>query len=210
MNSSVRLPPTVSLAIDATDCIGTGWSTTVLPQGLRRQLTQTSASDAEDVQQDLGLEIWRRAPRYDPDRGSFEAYANVVARSRAKNLSAARYAKKRDCRRDTSCLNEASAHESSAQKVDHVSDDVYRNGFGGEHQAACDRQGLAIDLRRALSKLPHRLRSVAEALAMHTKADAARQLGIARSTLYRLIAEIRTQFEADGLGAYLGLEEGAA
>ena len=207
MNPDTRSLLTARITPDATDCMGGGWSTTVFPRRLCQELARTSTSDVEDIHQDLGLEIWRRAPSYNPDRGPFEAYASVVARSRAKNLRAARHAGIRDWRRTTFFCNELSALESSKLKVDQVSDDVYRSRLGSQPHPACDRRDLAIDLRRALSKLPRRLRSVAETLAVHTKADAARKLGIARSTLYLLIKEIRQRFEADGLDAYLNLGE---
>jgi RNA polymerase sigma-70 factor (ECF subfamily) len=44
--------------------------------------------DAEEVLQDVLLEVWRRAPDYDPARSSLKGWASVIARSRA--LDAAR------------------------------------------------------------------------------------------------------------------------
>jgi len=38
---------------------------------------------AEDVQQDVFLEVWKRAPEYDAGRGSLAAWIMVIARSRA-------------------------------------------------------------------------------------------------------------------------------
>jgi len=38
---------------------------------------------AEDVFQAVMTEVWRRAPRYDPDRGSLVTWALTIARSRA-------------------------------------------------------------------------------------------------------------------------------
>jgi RNA polymerase sigma-70 factor, ECF subfamily len=42
-----------------------------------------SRSDAEEVLQEVFLQAWRSAPRYDPSRGSPEAWLIVMARSRA-------------------------------------------------------------------------------------------------------------------------------
>jgi RNA polymerase sigma-70 factor (ECF subfamily) len=38
---------------------------------------------AEDVQQQVFLEVWQRAPRYDPDRAGLLTWIMVIARSRA-------------------------------------------------------------------------------------------------------------------------------
>ena len=38
---------------------------------------------AEDVQQQLYLEVWQRAPQYDPARGSLFTWIMLIARSRA-------------------------------------------------------------------------------------------------------------------------------
>jgi len=46
--------------------------------------------EAEDVVQEAFLELWRRAPAYDVARGSPEAWAIVVARSRALDRVRAR------------------------------------------------------------------------------------------------------------------------
>jgi RNA polymerase sigma-70 factor (ECF subfamily) len=48
---------------------------------LRSALRDPAA--AEDVHQDVFLEVWRRGPAYDPDRGSIGTWVMLIARSRA-------------------------------------------------------------------------------------------------------------------------------
>jgi hypothetical protein len=54
-----------------------------------------------------------------------------------------------------------------------------------------------------LDQMPPHLQKLALLLAHHSKADAARQLGIPRMTLYTSIAAIRRRFEKAGLQRYL-------
>jgi hypothetical protein len=62
---------------------------------------------------------------------------------------------------------------------------------------------LCIDLWRAFEQLPVALRSCFVALFDNTVADAARCTGVARSTIYHRVADLRANLEAAGLGAYL-------
>jgi RNA polymerase sigma-70 factor (ECF subfamily) len=48
---------------------------------LRRALRDPAA--AEDVHQEVFLEVWRRGPSYDPDRSSLGTWIMLIARSRA-------------------------------------------------------------------------------------------------------------------------------
>jgi RNA polymerase sigma-70 factor (ECF subfamily) len=47
-------------------------------------------AEAEDVVQETFLELWRRAPTFDPARGTREAFAVLIARSRALDRLRAR------------------------------------------------------------------------------------------------------------------------
>lgn len=49
-----------------------------------------SQAEAEETLQEVFVELWRRAPQYDPDRGSVVAWVVTVARSRALDALRAR------------------------------------------------------------------------------------------------------------------------
>ncbi len=51
-----------------------------------------SRSEAEEILQEVFVELWRRAPQYDSSRGSVVAWVVTVARSRALDALRARCA----------------------------------------------------------------------------------------------------------------------
>jgi RNA polymerase sigma-70 factor (ECF subfamily) len=96
--------------------------------------------EAEDVVQETFLELWRRAPSYDSARGSPEAWAVVIARSRALDRVRARGSARR--------AEERAGDEPPAQ----VSQPL-------EHAEASERR---TRVRTALSSLPEAQRQAVE------------------------------------------------
>ena len=74
-------------------------------------------STAEDVQQDVFLEVWKRAPEYDPARGSLAAWIMVIARSRAIDNMRRRVPEPRDLDFEN-LVADASAEQAGDDAVD--------------------------------------------------------------------------------------------
>jgi len=66
-----------------------------------------------------------------------------------------------------------------------------------------DAFDLASDLTEALAKLPDDLSALAERLKTQSLSQAARDLGVPRSTLQRQVQRLRQCFEDAGLRIYL-------
>lgn len=74
-------------------------------------------STAEDVQQDVFLEVWRRAAEYDPSRGSLAAWIMVIARSRAIDSMRRRVPEPRDLDHESPIVD-AHAEQAGDDAVD--------------------------------------------------------------------------------------------
>lgn len=84
-----------------------------------------SQAEAEDLLQDVYLQAWRRAPEYDPRRGSFSAWLFTIARNRALDVvrsprhrqALQRAAEPADAEQRPSSSEEAPAGEASPEEV---------------------------------------------------------------------------------------------
>ncbi|MEX1177465.1 MAG: ECF RNA polymerase sigma factor SigK [Nitriliruptor sp.] len=118
---------------------------------------------AEEVVQEVMVEVWRKAARFDPDRGSAPGWIATLAHRRAvdrvRSEQASRDRDERVSRRDT------------ARPFDHVADEVQ---VGLDHW----------QVRRALAELTERQREAIELAYFggHTYRDVARVLGIPEGT----------------------------
>src|SRR5687768_16930328 len=123
---------------------------------------------AEDYEQELAADLWRRLPIYDPDRASLPTFIDRLVRNRvASFFAAARTAKRR--------------HERELVAFDESEDDAQR--AGGVKTSSwvaasnlADEVGLRHDVRRFKTNLPPALKrccailmsgSITEAIGMH-------------------------------------------
>jgi len=144
--------------------------------------------EAEDLRQEMIAELLKAGVRHNPGRsqrntfinGTLDRYYLHVARSLANR-------QKHESMRPTPI----SAMPNFSPTV---------NDPGQGEWSEQERVDLTIDLPEVVSNLPPELQRICEALRYYKPREAARRLGMHRSTIYRAIREIRRHFTAAGLG----------
>lgn len=157
--------------------------------------------EAEDIEQELKLDLIRRAPNYDPAKASFETFADRVVANRISSLAAATQASRVE--RSMQSLNGPAGDDGgdsgltladvlSETSALHPSDEFVR----------IHGPGLRGDIGKLLAALCPSSRRVAIAVSQLTVAEAARTLGLHRSSVYERLASIRKTAIDLGLGEY--------
>ncbi len=136
---------------------------------------------AEEVTQEVFVEVWRLAPRYDPTRGSVRAWVATIAHRRAV-----------DCIRSTQASRERDAREAAQAPASEP-------GVDQEVEAGADHQRV----QRALSRLTALQRQSVELAYYggHTYREVAELLGVPEGTVKTRIRDglirLRDELGAD-------------
>ena len=173
-----------------------------------RQLTRGHdclSTEAEDFEQELAVQQWVAAKRFDPGLGSAASFARCVAANKAGSIADKRKAKRRTPRTTPPrSSGNASAHDEGECDVVDISD--LREA---ERQRQQDLH-ISLDVARHVDGLSPRHRDLCDRLKHSTVTDAAKASGRSRDAVYDDIAELRRHFERAGLHAYLGSDSFAA
>ena len=162
-----------------------------------------SPDDRDDLQQDLWLDAFVRSRKFDPTRASRRTFVNRIVANRAATLIEARTAGCRDYRACTRSLDEPAGQDGTTLFGDSLCTDDYESRMGRNPISSVHHSELRADVERVIALLPQHLADVARLLMSKTVVQAARQLKVSRSGLYRRLAEIREVFAAAGLDSYL-------
>jgi RNA polymerase sigma factor (sigma-70 family) len=159
-----------------------------------------TAQDRDDLEQDLSVLLLKRWPSFDPNRGTPEAFATIVLNSGVANLLRDRLALWRRQGRIVSLQERATGpNGEEACLADSVPQGAPGSGHRPYRRLSDELARLAGHVREVLDRLPPDLRELAELLKEHSMADAARVIGLPRSTLYARRRKLREHFEAAGL-----------
>lgn len=160
-----------------------------------RRLARANAvpgMDAEDFEQDLVADLWRRQDAYDPSRASFRTFAARIVANRVATLTA-----------PTAQLAAARRTASLEDRVGLAPDDaVYRDVLPDSSCPDEDAIALVLDVEVFFHSLSPALKRACAILLAENRADEAHAAQIHRSTLYENVHRLRAKAIAEGLGIY--------
>jgi DNA-directed RNA polymerase specialized sigma24 family protein len=164
-----------------------------------RRLTGDKAipgMDAQDIEQDLVLDLWRRRAAFDPSRATFRTFADRVVAHRVATLTGPTV--RLAAERATLSLDLPAANDDGdATLADILSDP--------DEPADLDEQhGLRLDVRRFVAGLTPALKRCCAILLAPNVTEAAAAAGLHRSSVYESAQRLRRLAAAAGLQDYVG------
>lgn len=165
-------------------------------------------SDGDDVAQELILQLVRALPRFDPKRGTLEAFVKTVVERYAATLVQHCQAECRDPEKHDS-LNQLTTDESGHLRDlgDTLPEEARRHRLAITARPTDEQRDLVIDVAGVLDRLPTDLRDLAEHLRNKSISEIARETGIPRTTLNDARRRLREFFVEAGLDGYLSASD---
>lgn len=148
------------------------------------------ASDLEDLEQELALDLFTRLPKYNPERARRTTFMAMVVDHKLSALLDERHAQCRDWRMCRESLDECADCEDGLSRADTLADAA---------APTSDDLALEIDLQRALDTLPADLRELWDLLLDSNINRVARRAGISRATIYAKRDRLREALREAGL-----------
>lgn len=161
---------------------------------------------AEDVEQELALDLLQRLPDYDPSRASQDTFSNRVVRHRIASLVEHDRAQKRDSRLCHKSLNDLVklGEGNWVERNEIYSEDDYFRLTRRRQRTCEERLDLGIDVRSAVKELSKRDQAICRGLGEgRTITTIAEMMGLSRNTIHQHTREIHRFFEDRGLREYL-------
>jgi RNA polymerase sigma-70 factor (ECF subfamily) len=162
------------------------------------------ANDREDLEQDLAIELLRRAPAYSPQKGTWLAFVNKVLQHAAADIARHRRAARRGHHKTKSLHGLVPGEPEGPTELGTTLSQREQDARRLRHPR--DQEILAqlrLDMEEVLSKLPFRLRWLAELLKHHSAAEIARRLRLPRTTVQDAVGRLRRHLARSDLRHYL-------
>ncbi len=164
-----------------------------------------TASDRDDLEQELILDLLRRLPKFNPKRAQLNTFIARVVEHKIASLIEARKAGIRDYRRCPFSLNDRFEDEEgrSVERVDTFDQEDYLLRTGAQSRPSDELSALTIDVAAVVKTLPPELRELCRRLKAESVTEISRDTDVPRGTIYEGIKRLREIFEDAGLRDYL-------
>ena len=159
-------------------------------------------NDAEDIEQDLRLNVLQRLSGFDQGQSSRHTFVAMVVRCRAATILEHQRTAKRNGGGWLLSLDVLVPGEDDDGEVE------FHETLGSDVRRPIDRDDqersdLAADVAHVVASLPDDLRKWCAVLAERNVSDAAREFGVSRVRVYQIKAQICAAFKRAGLEGYL-------
>lgn len=155
------------------------------------------ASDLEDIEQELALDLIIRLPKYDPLRARQSTFMARIVEHKISSLISERYAQCRDWRRCQTSLDEPTSSNSASNE------ETLGAQMSDTAADTPEDTDLLVDIQAALETLPDDMRDLWERLLRGNVRQVAQDLGLSRTTPYSRIKKLRQLLVEAGLDEYL-------
>jgi DNA-directed RNA polymerase specialized sigma24 family protein len=164
-----------------------------------------TSSDKPDLEQELALALCERWDRFDPARGSWNAFVATVVRRQAIKLLEARHRRKRIAGFRANLLSTSVIGPDGKRRVlERLIEPRHLSALTCHYAPSeVDRSDLRSDLATVIASLPWPLRRLCFWLQHETMAELARRNRRSRTALYRQLAQVRKAFAEAGLQEFL-------
>ncbi len=154
-----------------------------------------SATDADDVRQEIYLDLLERLPKHDPAKAPIALFVSACVHRKIYNLVRGMLAQRRSpVRNSVERMDEEMATTGAlvdTSAADHAGD---REGF---------LRDLRVDLAAATRDLTGEERDLLQDLMSESVSDIARRTGRTRKMVYRVFRTLRQKLADGGLGTYV-------
>lgn len=161
-------------------------------------------ADRPDVEQELWLDLLRRWPKFQRDRACTSTFVSrVVSHKVAMILRSRTTAKRASCHNgyslDIPCRDEDGETVTKAMLLD---EHIHRRRTGQHPCTISDMLALKVDTAAVLSSLDAAEFWLCEELMQQSVSAVARAGNLSRTTVYKLVYELRTRFARHGMRNY--------
>lgn len=148
--------------------------------------------DAEDIEQDLFLDLWHRRGAFDPIKATFATFADRIIAHRVATLTRPTACRKAE--RQQVALDDFVDGDDQQTLADTLADPAALGEVG---------QAITLDMKRFIASLPPALQRCCTILMTPNRREASMEAGIHRSSVYESAHRLRKLAEAAGLKEYI-------